>query len=327
MKDTLRVRVAAKVQEALDICRLELRTLDGQTLPAFEAGAHIDVHLPGGCVRPYSLCNVPGNTDRYEIAVLLASPSRGGSHAVHTRVQVGDVLHISPPRNHFALQVPRPDAPPPLLLAGGIGITPILSMAEALSAARQPFTLHYATRSAERTAFRQRLSTAPYAHQVHVHHDDGPPTQRLDLDRVLAGAPRDTAVYVCGPAGMINAVRQSADRQGWPPNQVHWEAFQATAGSSTTACAANHPFEVRLARRGLSVQVAADQTVVQALASLGVHITVSCEQGLCGTCLTPLLEGRADHRDQFLTPEEQARGDCFLPCCSRAADARLVLDL
>ena len=316
----LQVRVARKHTEALDICSFELWPADGQTLPPFSAGSHIDVHLPNGLTRQYSLCNAPHETHRYLIAVLNDAGSRGGSRAMHEQVHEGDVLGISAPKNHFAL---AHSATHSVLLAGGIGITPLLCMAEALSATGASFELHYCTRSRERSAFLARIAASALAPQVHLHHDDGAAAQKLAPAAVL-GAPREGVhLYVCGPKGYIDWVLGCARELGWPAAQLHCEFFSAEPVASADDAA----FEVQLARSGCVVVVPREMSVTQALAAAGVEIRTSCEQGICGTCLTRVLEGEPDHKDLYLTPEEQAANDQFTPCCSRARSARLVLDL
>jgi vanillate O-demethylase ferredoxin subunit len=317
---SLRVKVARKAVEAEGICSFELVSADGAALPTFSAGSHIDVHLPNGLVRPYSLCNDPAQTHRYLIAVLLEPASRGGSQAMHAQVHEGDELIISPPRNHFAL---AHEAKRHLLLAGGIGITPLLCMAEHLAATGGVFHMHYCTRSRARTAFASRLEASSFAAQVQFHHDDGPPEQQFQLDAVLAGADAQTHLYVCGPQGFMDAVLGAARARGWPESRLHYECFSAEPVSTE----GDRAFEVVLASSGRVVPVPAGQTVVQALASCGIDVMVSCEQGVCGTCLTRVLDGQIDHRDAYLTPEERAAGDQFTPCVSRAKSARLVLDL
>ena len=317
----LQVRVARRTLEAQDICSLELVACDGTALPAFAAGSHVDVHLPGGTVRQYSLCNDPAETHRYQIAVLRDPASRGGSAAVHERLAEGDELRISAPRNHFAL---APEAPRHLLLAGGIGVTPILCMAERLSVLGADFHMHYAGRSPQRMAFVQRIRDCAFAGRVQLHHDDGEAAQRLDIGAVLAAAGPDTHLYVCGPQGFMDAVLATARQQGWAEARLHWEFFAAADAGPRGGDTA---FEVQLASSGRIVPVAADQSVTQALQAAGVEILVSCEQGVCGTCLTRVLAGQVDHRDAYLTAEEQAAHDQFTPCCSRARCERLVLDL
>ena len=316
----LNVRVVRKATEAEDICRLELAAADGAALPAFTAGSHVDLHLPGGLTRAYSLCNDPVETHRYVLGVLREAASRGGSQAVHELVREGSVLQISPPKNHFALV---PDAARYLLLAGGIGVTPLLSMAEHLARTGAAFELHYATRSRARTAFVSRIAASAFADRVHFHVDDGPAAQALDIPALL-GTPRaGEHVYVCGPRRFMDAVLGTARAAGWPEPQLHSECF----GADQAPAAGDGAFEVVLSSTGRVIAVAADQTVAQALHAAGVQLPTSCEQGVCGTCLTRVLEGECDHKDLYLTAEEQDAHDQFLPCCSRARSHRLVLDL
>ena len=316
--ELLEVRVERRANEAEDICSYELVSVDGAQLPAFTAGAHIDVHVAPGIVRQYSLCNPPHERHRYVIGVLRDPSSRGGSRAMHDQIQAGAKLTISAPRNHF----PLVDAPRSLLLAGGIGVTPLLAMAETLSAQGAPFELHYCTRSPERTAFRDRILSAPYAAQVRFHHDSARP---VDLPALLAGLERGTHIYFCGPAGFISHVKASAAALGWPENQLHLEYFGADAAGAPVE--GDQPFDVKLASNGACYTVPVGRTVLQVLSEAGVFVPASCEQGVCGTCLTRVLDGVPDHRDLYLTEEEQAANDQFTPCCSRSRSATLLLDL
>ncbi|HEX7435813.1 MAG TPA: PDR/VanB family oxidoreductase [Caldimonas sp.] len=316
----IEVRVARKTVEAEDIAGFELAAADGGTLPSFAAGAHIDVHLPGGLQRQYSLCNAPGETHRYCIGVLRDPASRGGSVAMHELVHEGTRLAIGAPKNHFAL---HEDAARSLLFAGGIGVTPILAMAERLSATDAEFEMHYCTRSPARTAYAQRLRDSRFADRVHFHFDDGPPQQKLDLAQRLRAPKPDTRLYVCGPSGFLDAVRATARDCGWSDAQIHFEYFSGVAPHS----AEDRSFDVVINSSGKVIRVAAAQTITEALAEHGVFVPVSCQQGVCGTCLTRVIEGAIDHKDLYLSPEERAANDQFLPCCSRAAGSRLVLDL
>jgi vanillate monooxygenase ferredoxin subunit len=317
---SLSVRVARKAVEAQDICTFELVAVDGRPLPSFSAGSHVDVQLPGGLTRQYSLCNDPAESHRYLIGVLRDAASRGGSVAMHDQVQEGALLTISTPRNHFPL---AHEAERHLLLAGGIGITPILCMAERLAIAGAAFEMHYCTRSPERTAFRKRITSSAYAPQVQFHFDDGAPAQKLDLDALLATPQAGAHLYVCGPKGFMDAVLGTARARGWPEAQLHYEFFAADVAPRS----GDDAFEVQLASSGRVIVVAKDSSVTQALSAAGVEVPTSCEQGVCGTCLTRVIEGVPDHRDLYMTPEEQAANDQFTPCCSRSKSARLVLDL
>jgi vanillate monooxygenase ferredoxin subunit len=320
---TLSVRVGRKTAAAQDIFIFDLVSADGAALPPFTAGAHIDVHLPGGLVRQYSLCNSPHQAQHYRIGVLRDAASRGGSQAMHERIEVGQTLSISEPKNHFPLAPSAASAGRSLLLAGGIGVTPILCMAEALGAAGADFEMHYCARSRRHAAFLDHLAAAAYAARVQLHFDDEAPAQRLDIPALLAAPDALTHLYVCGPRGFIEAVLSSARAQGWPEAQLHCEFFAGEVVISDTDAA----FEVALQRSGRVITVPKGITIVRALEDAGIPVMVSCEQGVCGTCLTPVLDGVPDHRDSYLTPDEQAANDQMTLCCSRSKSTRLVLDL
>jgi vanillate O-demethylase ferredoxin subunit len=316
---TIEVRVASKTNEADGICSYELVPTGGGALPGFEAGAHVDVHLPGNLIRQYSLCNPPHETHRYQIGVLRDAGSRGGSEAMHDHIDVGTVLTISAPKNHF----PLVEAKRTLLLAGGIGVTPILAMAETLAAKGAGFEMHYCARSPDKAAFKERLGESHLRDLVHFHYDSGDAAQKLDMAALLANPQPDTHLYVCGPQGFIEYVLGTARAQGWPSAQLHVEYFSAAAVDTT----GDQPFDVKLASNGKVFTVPAGTTVIKVLAEAGVEIPYSCEEGVCGTCLTRVVEGVPDHRDMYLTEEEQAANDQFTPCCSRSKTKVLVLDL
>lgn len=315
----IEVVVTSRNNEALDICSYELTCAHGGELPGFSAGAHIDVHLPGGLIRQYSLCSHPQERHRYQIGVLKDEASRGGSQCMHEQISSGDRLYISEPRNLFPLVG---EARRSLLFAGGIGITPILCMAEQLADSGADFELHYCARSSERAAFVERLKGARFADRVHLHFDTDADS-RLDAAKVLAGPAPDLHLYVCCPSGFMQHVLDSARIQGWDDAQLHREYFAAAPVDTST----DGSFQVKLGSSGQVFDIPADKTVVQVLESHGVEIAISCEQGVCGTCLTRVLEGVPEHRDLFLTDEEQAANDQFTPCCSRSKSALLVLDL
>jgi vanillate monooxygenase ferredoxin subunit len=317
--ENIAVKVMRKTREAIDIAGFELARADGGALPAFSAGSHIDVQLPGGLTRQYSLCNDSAEQHRYRIAVLRDPASRGGSVAMHDAVREGDVIQISAPRNHFPLQ----HAQRSLLFAGGIGVTPLLCTAQRMAAIGADFQMHYATRSVERTAFRDEIMASVFADHVNFHHDDGAAAQVLNVPEALGAFDAGTHIYVCGPGGFINHVVQVAQGMGWPPAQIHVEHF-AAAPQDHSADAA---FDVKIASTGKTCTVPAGESVVQALAKHGIEILTSCEQGVCGTCITRVLEGEPDHRDLYFTDEEKAKNDQFTPCCSRSRTKVLVLDL
>lgn len=317
----IELKVVSKKHEAQDICSLELASPSGEALAPFAAGAHIDVHV-GGVVRQYSLCNNPQERHRYQIAVLREPQSRGGSVAIHDQVQVGQTLKVGAPRNLFSL---AHSAPHSLLLAAGVGITPILCMAERLSHAGQPFSMHYCARSHARMAFRQRIESSGFAGAAHFHVDEDGPDSQLDLAATLAAMPAGTHLYACGPAGFLAHVLETARALDWPEERLHYEFFAAMPSMPSTLPQGS--FEVCIASTGEKLLVKAEESVVDALARAGLNVPVSCGQGVCGTCLTRVLDGVPDHRDMFLTPEERARNDQFTPCCSRAMGASLTLDL
>ena len=320
------LRLRRRRSEALDVESFELIDPAGRPLPPFEAGSHLLVECTRGIVRSYSLCNSPTERHRYQIAVLREPASRGGSAAMHADWQVGSTIRTSSPRNHFPLAAAStaPDGGRVLLLAGGIGITPLLAMAEELQRQARPFELHYCSRTAERTAFADRLRTAPYADAVHIHHDDGPAAQRFDAEAAIGRAGPQDHLYVCGPAGFIDHVHAVAAALGWPGAQRHHELFGA---QTELHVAGDQPFEIVVANRGVSVVVAAGETALAALRRAGIDVLSSCDEGVCGTCLTGVVEGVPDHRDQYLTEADRARNDCFTPCCSRACGGRLVIEV
>jgi vanillate monooxygenase ferredoxin subunit len=316
----LTVRVAAKYVEATDICCYELVSPDGLPLPPFTAGAHIDVRVRRHMVRQYSLCNAPHERHRYVIAVLSDPDSRGGSLAMRERVEQGDLLEISAPKNHFPL---HPHVTHSVLIAGGIGVTPLLCMAYELNDNGASFVLHYCARSRDRMAFVQTIAQSAFAARVRFHLDDGDVVQQLDINRVLATVPAGAHLYVCGPVGFISMILDTADKAGWPAAQIHREYFAAAPIDTRN----DKEFVVQLARSGRTITVAANESIVQVLARHGVDIPVSCEQGVCGTCLTAVVAGEPEHRDVYLTDAEHASNKMMMPCCSRSRSERLVLDL
>lgn len=311
----LSVVVKARSEEADHVCSFDLRRADGGTLPEFSAGAHIDLYLPNGMVRQYSLCNPPGETGRYLIAILKEPQSRGGSRWVHEELVVGQSLEISYPRNNFAL---TPAATGYLLFAGGIGITPILAMAQDLNAQGVPFQLFYFSRSPAAMAFRAQLQASQYRDHVHFHFDSG--EDAISIDEALELIP-GAHVYVCGPDGFIRVVGERAVALGVAEERIVIERFAANVVKGETN------FTVLLQRSGTQVTVGPSISIVDAVRSAGVEIPTSCQQGVCGTCLTPVLSGIPDHRDMYLTDEEKSRNDQMLPCCSRSKSELLVLDL
>lgn len=316
----LQVLIAAKTGEAQDIAGFELVDRSGEELPAFTAGSHVDVFMPNGLVRQYSLRNDPQERHRYCLGVLRDQQGAGGSIFMHDMLSSGDVIEISHPRNAFPL---NEQAPSSLLLAGGIGITPILAMAHRLSALGQDFALHYCARSAARMAFRAELEAAAFEKQVLFHLDDGPPEHKLNIAALLQSKPKGTHLYVCGPRGFMDAIIGEAERS-WPKETIHREYFGKIAD---VAASDERPFAVKIASTGQVFAVPAGESVVSVLGANGIEIPVSCEQGICGTCVTRVLAGLPDHRDLYLTDAEHAANDQMTPCCSRALSEIVVLDL
>ncbi|BDB20741.1 vanillate O-demethylase oxidoreductase [Pseudomonas sp. CYM-20-01] len=314
------VIVVQKRHEAEGVCSFELCRGDGQPLPAFTAGAHIDVRVSVDITRQYSLCNSPLERDRYLIGVLHEAMSRGGSRGMHERIGVGDRLSISAPKNHFPLTT---GARKSILLGGGIGITPVLAMAFQLAHEGAEFELHYCVRDPRRAAFLQLIAASGFADNLYMHFDTGERHQLLDLNHVLAEPRADTHLYVCGPNGFMDYVINTAHGLGWPIEQIHREYFAA----SSVVHDVDQAFEVELAESGLVLEVPTDKSVLDVLCASGIELPSSCRQGVCGACMTPVIEGVPDHRDVFMSDKEHALNDQFTPCCSRSKTRRLVLAL
>lgn len=312
----LRVTIAAKTMVANGICALELAPLRGH-LPAAQAGAHIDVALPNGLVRQYSLVNAPAETDRYVIGVKRATPSEGGSVAIHDTLQVGDLLAISEPRNNFTL---RRDAAHTLFIAGGIGATPLLSMAAALSVDDQAYDFHYFAAGESHLAFAPRL--AAMGDKLHRHLGKDADATRAALTEILSIPGHARQVYICGPGPMLDAAREIAAAQGWDEGAVHFEYFGNAREIDDSSS-----FEIALARSAMTLQVPAGKTILQVLRENGINQVSSCGQGACGTCMVKVLEGEPDHQDVYLNTSEKAAGDRIMTCVSRAKSSRLILDL
>ncbi|MDM0106087.1 PDR/VanB family oxidoreductase [Variovorax sp. J22R24] len=315
---TLTVRVARIARQTPEILSFELAHPAGRPLPGYQAGAHIDVHMPGGFSRQYSLARADGgHASTYLIGVKREVASRGGSASMHARVREGDLLPISAPRNTFPI---RAEAKRHLLLAGGIGMTPLLAMAQALAREGADFELCLFVRSEEHLAFADALRAPLLAPHVRVHFDDGDASRKINLRQLLAERRPGTHLYVCGPGSFMQAVRAAAAH--WPEDVVHAEYFAAPADA---AGGTGKPFVLRLAERGISVPVAGDQTAVDALHAFGIDIPVSCEQGLCGTCVVGCEGEGAEHRDFCLTRSERTHKVAL--CCSRAKGDELVITL
>ena len=314
MSEKLKVRLESKHTEADDIASYRLVALSGASLPSFTLGSHVDVFLPNGLTRSYSLVNMPGS-DFYQITVLRNATGRGGSMAVHDLLQVGDELFISQPRNNFSL---LEDGSKAIFVAGGIGITPLYGMAKQLHASGTEFALHYTARSRSKMAFIEPLQACAFA-QLHLYFDD---EAAMQLDAVLGAADRQAHVYVCGPRGLIDAVLAKGKALGWSDDHLHFELFGNEVSNDNV-----QGFDIKIQSTGQIIRVPEDRSVVQVLAAQGISIATSCEQGVCGTCMTHVIDGEPDHRDMYLTDDEKNSNKVFLPCCSRANSKMLVLDL
>lgn len=324
----LLVRVRSITYEGESINAYEVVDPQGGELPPFTPGSHIDLYFRDQRVRQYSLCGDPSDRRRYVFAVQREPEGRGGSRAIFERVHVGRILTISEPRNNFPL---RPQARRHLLLAGGIGITPMMSMIHHLRRAGAEFTLHYCARSPERTAFADQLRPLVQDGRACIHWDGGDPSRGLDLAGTLRDYREGTHLYYCGPRGFMAAVAAAAAH--WPAGSTHCEYFTATAADPATEAdpggdvdgAIGVGFQVRVASSGRTFDVPNDKSIVQVLREHGIDVPTSCESGLCGTCRTRYLEGQPDHRDYIL--DEKEKETEVLICCARSKSPLLVLDL
>lgn len=318
VRNKMRVTVSGIKREAGRIISIELRDVGGLDLPAFSAGAHIELHLDGGMVRSYSLCSNPGDRKVYRIAVLREENGRGGSIAMH-KLREGQVVTITAPRNHFPLA--GKEAKSHLLLAGGIGVTPMLAMIAELEARSAPWTMHYCARSQDDAAFLDELQGYVAAGKVQLHFDGGDPSKGLDIKALLADAVVGTHVYYCGPPGFMTACKNSVG--AWAPHTIHCEYFAASAeGKAEHIDAA---FQVKIKSSGKIVDVPVGSTLVEVLRENGCSIDTDCEDGYCGTCITRFLSGSPDHRDTVLSEGE--RKNYIMVCCSRAKGGILELDI
>jgi vanillate monooxygenase ferredoxin subunit len=318
--DTLRsVIVAKRTHEAHNMASFELVDPDGMTLPAFSAGSHIDVTIPGGAVRQYSLCNSSTERHRYLIGIWKDANSRGGSKAMHEAVGEGDTLQVGPPRNRF--RVPR-STQRALLLARGIGLTPILSIADYLKSRGIPFELHYVFALMSPGAFERTIAESSFAENTRYYLEDSKQNRLLDPATVLAGRPDDTQLFICGVDWWQDPIINTAKQRGFSEERIHVERFTA----KVPAALLDKVFDVRIESTGAVFNIPGDKSITASLEEKGVKIPTSCEQGLCGTCKVKVLEGEADHRDKRLSTEQREAG-FFLACVSRAKSELLVLDL
>ena len=317
MTDLYQVVVKNRQVQGGNVAVMELASVGEQALPAIEAGAHIDVYLPNGLIRQYSLCQDPQQAGIFRLGILRDPESRGGSVCAFDQLSEGSTLQVSAPRNLF----PLVSASHSVLVGGGIGITPLISMAYALLAQGQSFELHYCGSSAERCAFVEELQQGPLAPFTRFHFKVEGASHREYLKQRLAELDRQAHLYTCGPNGFMDWLIDLAKSYDFTDEQVHKEYFQVEVDTAGEA------FEVLAQRSNKLIQVAAEESILDALAREGIKIEKSCEQGVCGTCLCDVLEGEPDHRDVYLTGEEKADNDQILVCCSRSKSSRLVLNI
>jgi ferredoxin-NADP reductase len=316
----MKLIVQTMCDEAAGIRSFRLVHPQGQLLPSYEPGAHVDITGPTGVVRQYSLCGDPADRHAYQVAVKLEPASRGGSSALHASVAAGDALEVGAPRNLFAL---APAASEHLLFGAGIGITPLLSMAYALQAKGARYTLHYFARSPEFAAYAGLLADGAFAANVRFHYGVASNAIAAALAPCFSGG-ADTHAYTCGPAPFMEQVVAAAAAAGLPDDAMHLEHFQAQPAAGP---AGEQSFEVELAQSQRVLLVSPGVTIVDVLARAGIQIDTSCREGICGTCVVPLLEGEPEHRDHCLSKKEKAANDQICACVSRSRSARLVLDL
>ena len=316
----LRSRLQSIHYGCRDIARYRLEPLDGHAFPAVEAGAHIDVHLPNGLTRQYSLLPRSG-PQGYVVAVKRDAASRGGSSWMHDQARVGMELELSAPRNHFALRADNGHRAPVLLLAGGIGITPIYAMMRALQEQGRDFVLHYWGRSPQQMLFADRLREDARV-RLHARSLGGMPS----VSSVVSGSLPESDVYACGPRTMLDelAAMGAGQRQG----RIYMERFAPIQDACAMPEEGNADgFELVLARAGMSLAIAPGETILEVLKARGLDVMYSCEQGVCGACEVTCLEGQALHLDTVRTADEHEAGKTMIICCSRSKGPRLVLDI
>lgn len=310
----LELRVHSISYAAQDTYLVELRAVDGRMLPEAAPGAHIDLHLPNGIIRSYSLVRAESQPQSYVVGVKKDAASRGGSRYVHEELRVGAMLTVSEPRNHFPLNV---SASHSVLIAGGIGITPIWCMAQFLEQQGASWELWYSVRTRADAAFVKQMEALGNKVRLHVDDEVG---QIMDLQAIINAAPADTHFYCCGPTPMLDAYEQAAAQRD--PDMVHMERFTAKE-----AIALEGGFVVSLARAGKEIVVPEGSSILDVLLEEGVAIDYSCQEGICGCCEVAVLEGDVDHRDAILSDNERAQNKTMMVCCSGSRSQRLVLDL
>jgi ferredoxin-NADP reductase len=306
--------------EANGVNSYEFVSADGSSLPPFTAGAHIDVHVGSGVIRQYSLCNSPSERHRYMIAVLKDPNGRGGSAAVHETIKVGDRVRVSVPRNNFEL---HPGATRVVLIAGGIGVTPMKSMAHQLEAQNIEYEMYYCAKGPEYAAFQAELEGLAKSGRISFHFDGGDPANKLDIPSILKSPEGACDLYYCGPGGFMQACKDASDH--WPSGSVHFEHFKAPVKKATEESSVVGGFFAEIASTGEKLEVGPDQSLADVLNNAGYCVETSCQSGLCGTCKVRYLAGEVDHQDFIL--DDRERPEFLTVCVSRAARGTLLLDL
>lgn len=312
------VKVTQRYSVGSDISIIELESSLNEPLPSFEAGAHIELHLPNDMIRQYSLCQDPTQQQCYRLAILRDQQSRGGSQYIYDHLHLGSELKISAPKNLFPLVDANAHH---ILIGGGIGITPLISMAYQLHQNQQSFELHYCAQHSEQVAFIQELQESPFAAQVIFHFKDQGANHRDYLQAHFKTLAKSSHIYTCGPNPFMDWVFDLAQSHQFTAEQMHREIFQNEVDIHGDS------FEVVAQRSQKTIQVASDESILDALAKHGIYVEKSCEQGVCGTCMCDVIEGSPDHRDVYLTDEEKQSNEQILVCCSRSNSERLVLDI
>ncbi|MBT8614697.1 oxidoreductase [Polynucleobacter paneuropaeus] len=321
-KKLLQLKIKQIRHEASAIHSYELVSEDGEALPPFDAGSHIDLHLPSGAIRQYSLSNDPVEKNRYVVGVLRDEHGRGGSKEVHKALRVGDSVSVSNPRNHFQLDE---SAKKVILLAGGIGITPLKSMSHRLKSLGIPFELHYCARSQENIAFHQELRNLSDAGEVQFHLDGGIPGNGLNITEMVRVLEAGSHLYYCGPAGFMKACAQAAKERS--DIHVHFEHFKPPEkeGGQAEINVNAGELAIQIQSTGQKIALLRSESLIDALAKLGVEVSTSCQSGLCGTCKTRYISGDVEHGDCILSDAEHA--EYLTPCISHVKSGTLVLDL
>ncbi len=303
--------------EGGNIAVMEFESATSTTLPKVEAGAHIDVHLPNGMVRQYSLCQNPNDEGKFRLGILRDPESRGGSISAFNEIKDGMQIQVSEPKNLFPLLKAKHS----VLIGGGIGITPLITMAYQLAHEGESFELHYCGASPEKCAFVDEIKNGELAKHTTFHFKSEGASHRAFFESAIKDIDLESHIYTCGPVGFMDWVINLATTHDFPEQQIHKEYFQVETDTSGDS------FEVVAERSGKIIMVEAGETILQALAKEGIDIEMSCEQGVCGTCMCDVIEGEPDHRDVYFTDEEKASNEQILVCCSRSKTPRLVLDI